>query len=505
MKKTDFALVTLVICAFLFFQAVLIYRVRTTDYDEAIFLDVARNIQRVGLPLRSIGQEGRLYFDHTPLYPYLVTASVALLGDTPILTRLVTTLLGGGSIVLAYLAVRQQQTAVAGFIAAFLMALNTFIAIYAYFLTMEVPMMFFILLAIYWLAKDEITSSWRHWLGVGLAGAAAVLLKELALIFLAAVIIYAFIIGQTWQERVQRALLISLPSIVGLGIWSYWGFSLNAVQFQNSIMRWVASASGGGRSLDDRTQILLLSWLQQLSGNLLSWGMTLLFFISITAYLIWFRRKLPRIITLLFLYIGLAFGASLLISLKELRHVIVLIPFVSMSIAYLIDWQFVWEWVKRNRRHWVTATIVTFLLAWNISPLKFAPHDQWRDPFGWWEPLFRHRILTSQLYYQPVREAGIYLADATPDDAVIAVIHEGPVTGYYADRSHYFLYPMSHKRVMEVLENTQYLVVDHVVFRHQTEEEIATVMAYIEHYFEVEQVLENQFRRVKVYHRQGSE
>ena len=501
MKKTDYILLTLAICAFLLFQAVLIYRVRITDYDEAVFLDVARNIQRVGLPLRSIGPEGQLYFIHTPLYLYLVTASVALLGDNPLLARLITTLLGGASIVLTYLTVRQQRTAVASFIAASLLALNTFIAIYSYFLTMEIPMMFCILLSICWLAKDEVSPSWRYWLGAGIAAAAAALLKELALIFVAAVAIYALITGRTWRTRAQRVLLVSLPSIVGIGIWLYWGFSLNAALFQNSLMRWVNSASGAVRSPDGRTETLLRSWLQQLSGDLLSWGITLLFLISIATYLLWFRRKLPRIVTLLFLYIGLAFGASLLISLKELRHVIALVPVVSLSIAYLIDWQIIWEWVKGNRGRWAVAGTIVLLLAWNISPLKIAPRDQWRNPFGWWEPLFLNRILTSQNYFHLVRETGLYLADHTPQDAVIAVVHEGPVMGYYADRKHYFLYPMPHTRTMEVLADTQYLVVDQIVFSYQTEEEIAAILAYIDDNFEVEQVLEDQFRQIKVYHR----
>lgn len=501
MKKNDYILLALAIFAFLLFQSVLIYRVRITDYDEAVFLDVARNIRRAGLPLRSIGPDGVLYFIHTPLYLYLVTGSVALLGDNPSLVRLVNTFLGGASIVLTYLTVRQRQTAVSSFVAASLLALNTFVAIYAYFLTMEVPMMFCILLAVYWLAKDEVWPSWHYWLGAGIAGAAAVLLKELALIFVAALVIYAIVTGQTWRDRFQRLLLVTFPTVIGIGYWLYWGFSLNAPQFKNGLMNWVNLASGVGQSADGRTAILSSLWLQQLSGDLLSWGLTLLFVLSLAAYLLYFRRKLPKIIILLFLYVGFAFGASLLISLKELRHVITLVPFVSIIIAYLVDWQRIWEWTKENRGRWAAAAAVIFLLAWSISPLKVAPRDQWRNPFGWWEPLFVNRILTSQLYFHLVRETGLYLADHTPEDTIITVIHEGPVMGYYADRNHYFLYPASHTRTMEILADTQYLVVDHIVFSFQTEEEIAAVMTYIDENFELEQVFEDQFRQIKVYHR----
>ncbi len=80
MNKTDYKLLSLTLIIFLFFQVVLIYYARITDYDEAVFLDVARNIQRSQLPLRSIGREGVLYFIHTPLYLYVVTASVDVIG-----------------------------------------------------------------------------------------------------------------------------------------------------------------------------------------------------------------------------------------------------------------------------------------------------------------------------------------------------------------------------------------------------------------------------------------
>ncbi len=501
MKRNDYILLVFVLGIFLFFQAILMRYVHITDYDEAVFLDVARNIRHADLPLRSIGPNGQLYFIHTPLYLYLVTASISVAGDSPNWARFITMQFGVASIALTYLTVRQRQAAISSFIAALLLALNTFVAVYSYFLTMEVPMMFFIILGIYWLAKDETRSSWRYWLGAGITTALAVLLKELALFFVAAAAIYALFSGTSWRERITRLLLISVPSTIGLGAWVYWGISLDADRFKAGLMRWVTSASGSVSSPDGRTETLLRSWMQQLGGDLLSWGTTLLFLISLIIYLIRSRRRLPRIVILLFSYISVALGASLFISLKELRHVIALVPVTAMVIAYAIDWTTVWEWSKKNRGRWLAVLGIALLLAWNISPLKIPPRDQWQNMQVWWEPLFRYRMFNSQNYFHLVRETGWYLAEHTPEDAIIAVVHEGPVMGYYANRSHYFLYPMSHKRVMDVLADTQYLVVDHVVFSYQTEEEIAIVMAYIEDNFAVEQVLEDRFRQITVYRR----
>jgi 4-amino-4-deoxy-L-arabinose transferase-like glycosyltransferase len=502
MKKNDYVLLAAALFSFLLFQGVLVYYTRVAEYDEAVFLDVARNIRRVGLPLRSMGADGVLYFIHTPLYLYVVTASTMLLGDNPVLTRLVTMAFGAGSIVLVYLTVRRRQTAVSGFIAAFLLAINTFIAIYAFFLTMAVPMMFFILLAVYWLAKDETAPARRYWFGAGMAVATAVMLKELALIFAAAAALYAFISGRTWQKRITQPLWLLLPTVAALALWSWWGFRLDPVQFQAGVERWLGFASGANNAAGSRG-LQSIAWLQIMGDNVFSWGVITLFIAAIFAYLIWFRRKLPQIIWLLFLYLGLALGASFLISIKEPRHIIALVPVTAMIIGILVQWDVVWGWVRQKRSRTLLSAAVALLLIWQISPLKLPPTAQWRQAEQWWEPQFAQRIFHSQRYYSLLKETGEYLAENTPPDAVITVLHEGPVIAYYADRPHYFLYTMAYPDVMNRLEATQYLVVDDQLFFQLSPEEVGEVMAYVEAEFELDRLMQDQYRQTRIYHRKN--
>lgn len=487
-----------IIGIFLFFQAVLIWHVQVTDYDEAVFLDIARNIQRVGLPLRSIGPEGRFYFTHTPLYLYLVTASVSLVGDNPLWARLFTTTFGVGSIILSYLIVRKHQTAVSAIIAALLLALNTFFAVYSYFLTMAVPMMFFILLAIYLLADEKKISSWHYWLGAGLAIAIAVMLKELAILFLAAAAIYALIFGDTWRKRIIYILCLLIPTTFMLSLWTWWGINLDATQFQVDLMRWVNSATGASNERALQT----FTWIKVLGNTLFSWGMLILFIFSLAGYFIWFRRKLPKITWLLFLYLGLTTIVSFFVSLKEPRHVIALIPTMAMLIGILIPWETVWHWTKEKPARILIISVIFLILAWNISPLKLPFQSQWTQREFWWEPFFAQRIYHSQRYYGLLKEAGQYLAENTPPDTTIAVIHEGPVVGYYADRSHYFLYTMKYPKILDTLENTEYLVFDHQVFLNLTPEEVDSVMTYIEEEFELEQLMQDSYRETHIYRRQ---
>lgn len=500
MKKADYILLAFVIGAFLFFQAILVWFVHTTDYDEAVFLDVARNVQRVGLPLRSVGTEGQLYFIHTPLYIYLVTATVSLVGDSPFGVRLMTMLFAIASIIFTYLTVRQRQTAVSGFIAALLLALNTFVAIYAHFITMAVPMMFFVVLAIYWLAKVEDNPSWHYWFGAGIAAALAVMFKELALIFVVAAALYAFFFGATWQKRISQSIWIVLPTIVALAIWTWWGISLDQVQFQAGLNRWLHSASGANNAAGARA-LQSFTWIKVLGSAVFSGGMTILFFAAIAAYFIWFRRRLPQVVWLLFLYLGIAIGASFLISLKEPRHVISLVPVIAMIIGMMVAWESVWVWVREKRMRLGITAVITFLFIWNISPVKVSTVLPWQQIETWWEPLFAQRIFQSQHYYGLLKETGQYLGENTPPDTVITVVHEGPVIGYYADRPYYFLYNKNQSKILAVLENTDYLVVDHQVFINLSTEEIHSVMTYIETEFELELLLKDAYRESHIYHR----
>ncbi|MBE2223453.1 MAG: glycosyltransferase family 39 protein [Anaerolineae bacterium] len=500
MNKTDYKLISLALIGFLFFQAILVYYVRITDYDEAVFLDVARNIHRVGLPLRSISPEGRLYFIHTPLYLYLVSASVYLFGESLLWTRMVTMMFAIGSIVLTYLIVRREQTAVSSFVAGLLLALNTFFAIYSYFLTMEVPMMFFILMAIYLLSREGSRPFWQYF-GAGIAVALAIMLKELALVFLGVTALYVFVFGRNWQERILQSVWFVLPTIIATIMWVLWGINLDKSKFWAGTSSWLGFVHGANNVAGTRN-LQMLPWLNMLGNNFYSWGMIILFVASIFAYFIWFRRKLPQIFWLLLLYFGFATGISFFISIKEPRHIIALIPVVAMMIGMLVDWDSVWRFVRTKPMRLIPIMVVVLLLAWNISPFKIPPKAQWEQIESWWEPMFSHRIFYSQQYYSVLEDTGHYLAEITSPETVITVMHEGPIVGYYADRPNYFLYTMKYPRVLEVLRDTEFLVIDRQVFFELSSEEIDSVMQYIENNFEIIQILENQGRQVSVYKHQ---
>jgi 4-amino-4-deoxy-L-arabinose transferase-like glycosyltransferase len=123
--------------------------VRVAEYDEAVLLDVAGNIQRTGLPLRSLGAHGVAMLDHTPLYPFLLSLYAPAPGESLLLARGVTVLAALLCIGLTYKIGAVLGGRAAGFLAAAFVALNPFLAVYAYFVRMETFMVAFALSAVY--------------------------------------------------------------------------------------------------------------------------------------------------------------------------------------------------------------------------------------------------------------------------------------------------------------------------------------------------------------------
>ena len=484
---------------FLAIQALLVASVDVVEYDEAIFLDIARSILRTGVPVRSMGTTGIIFFGDTPLYVYFLSLASKLCGGSVLLLRLLTTMLGLGSVILVFLIGRRVSGPLAGTVAASLLATNPFFATYSFFIRMEVPMVFFLVLGTYLLARLAPRRHVAYSLGAGCCVAIAVLVKEVALAFWAACTVYVFLSHRNWSRRVSATAFVAGPTVVGLSLWTCWGVRLNSEQFQANLARWQGAALGGG-VVGTRETMGLVEWLWRLADGMIGWGGVLLFAVAVVLYFLYKKRQ-PRVTALLLLYVLIAIGASLIIRLKEPRHVIGLIPTTALVAGIAIDWPGLWGRIRQHRLVAVPATLAAILLVWDISPLRLPPPAEWANPEGWWDPLFSHRVFESDRYYAALRDVGRYLATSSPPDTVITVLHEAPVVAYYADRHYWLLYTLSFERAMQVLGDTEFLVMDQVAFPHLSDAEIQHVLQYVEEDFEVVHVVEDAYRQVPIYQR----
>lgn len=504
-SKTTFLLpLAIALGVFFLFQLFLLNNVSIAQYDESIYLDVARNIRKSGLPLRSVGLDGRYHFDHLPLYVYLLSGMTALFGQNTFLVRLVTMLAGAGAVTMTgIIGLRAKDTA-AGFVAALLLALNSFFATYAYFIREEVFFAFFVLLAAYCLLRLGQTQENRWLLAAALSIGVAFLLKEIALAFLAAAALYVFFFLHTtvkwpdWRGRITAVLVLSLPALTGLAAWLFWANAIDATQLQVTLDRWLGT--GDTPIIDPRIGLAARAWLETFLQHVFGWELVLLLGFTLL-YALVRRRKPPQIAALFLIYLGVALGASFVMNLKETRHLMALIPSVCLIIGLLLPWSSWWAWLNEDRRRLLLAAPLALLFLLSASPLKVPTSGSWHDPASYWDPIYGGRLLANDDALALVKEAGEFLATAEPRDGLITVVRQGPIVGYYAARPYLFLFPRPFEENMDILSRSDYVVIDAVEFWQQTPEQTEIVLQYIDDNFTIDQILQDGSAQVTIYRR----
>ncbi len=471
----------------------LITQVHIAEYDEAIFLDVARNIQTAGTPTRSSGAVGVYYFEHTPLYPYLLSPIIGQADERVAIARGLTAVLGLVCVGLVFLCGEQLQNTLAGFVAASLTAVNSFFLLYAYFVTMETVMAVLLLLSLYCLIRSEVTGARRRCLLAGLALAGAVLAKEMALGLAVAYFVYGVFFSR-WRNRAQRVALLISPALIALLAWALWAWTWSPAAIQAALRRWFTSAAVGGT--DFRMQITAAQWSEKLGGDLLSWGVSALFLVSLYFYVKATRQK-PRAILVPLVYVWVAVVFSYLMQLKELRHLIAVVPMAALVIGIGVSQLLADLRVRRARVASLLVGLVVIIVVVDASPVRLIAPG--KTGTSWLDPLYAYRLQENDRYYGALRSAGLYLAEHTPAKELLAVVHEGPVVSFYANRHYLMLYVLSFETIIKELAQIRYLIYDHRVFTHLNESQMQEVETYIRSHFGVETEITENGRTVTIY------
>lgn len=500
-RRTRNILLLIVVLGAITVQLPLMLRVRVLEYDEAIFLDVARNIQRTGIPVRSIGEKGAFYFEHPPLYVYGLSLYAKSSSIGILFARLVTTFIGLGSILVTFSIGAQIGGTRAGLVSALLLAINSFFALYSFYIYMEVPMAFSIMVGIRLILEAEKREQDNLLALAGLALAVAVLFKEFALVF--TLVCAAYVLLSRWRNGRpgwRAAFKVAAPTVIGLLLWAIWCWRLSPEAFSAAMQRWINSAAVGG--LDARMLTSTREWANQIVFDLLGAGIVT--GLAIAAGWIMIRRRPMEPIQFLFWgYLIAAIGLSFFTRLKELRHLIGVIPVSALLVGTSIDWELLW---RGSRGGWLRKSLgalAAVLVLSAASPLRVPCGDSSRLS-AWLAPLYAQRVFNNDPYYNAIRLAAIYVQSHTEPQEIITVVHEGPVLGYYADRHYNMLYVLPEQSVLQALEGTNYLVWDHTVFPALRDEQIKAVQSYVEQHFSAEQIIQDRYRHVTVYRQKNS-
>lgn len=488
--------------------APLVIYARVLEYDEAVFMDVARNIQRLGQPFRSLGSLGQPAFEHTPLYLYALSFYAGFSETGIFAARFATFAAGLGCVVLTFLIGRLIRNPIAGIVAALLLAVNSFFTLHAFFVRMEVPMVLAMLggLALL-LAKQRDDRLWATFVA-GVILAIAFMFKEIAILFIGWCAIYV-VLGCKSQRRACISALSALlgPLVFAVMLWAGWAWRLSPTAYINSLQRWLNSISSVNL-LDPRMGIGASQWAHQITYDLLGPALVIGLGVSLLIQIGRLRRRpsgdpwLSPEQGLLWGYLLSAIVISFGVRLKELRHLIGVLPIACLIIGTSVDWQnliqYVWKGRSRARKAIFSAAIVLFLLL--ASPLRW-PVGPVTSMASWLDPLYGWRVLENDRFYNVLRLTGLYLKEQTDPSEVITVAHQATVTAYYADRHYLMLYTLRRDAIERVLAKTNYLVWDDDDFQALTRAEVEELRRQIEQRFTLSATIRDGNRTVMVYQR----
>jgi hypothetical protein len=292
---------------------------------------------------------------------------------------------------------------------------------------------------------------------------------------------------------------LMMPTVMGFLLWGWACWMWSPTAFEAVLRRWWISASVGSVG-DPRMFTSLNQWTLEIVSDLLGAAMSL----GLVVLAGWslFRRRMLLLIHLLFWgYLALALGLSFVTRLKELRHIIGILPVSALLIGTSLDWNAVLEYCRRSRLRMSAGVLAAVVFLFSASPMRLPLYEPLRLKM-WLDPLYASRVLENDRFYNVLRLAGLYLQQHTLPGEVINVSHQGPVTGYYADRHYNILYTMPEQIVMEVLGSTRYLVWDDALFLAMSADQARTVQDYVMSHFVIESVIRDGDRQVIIY-RQG--
>ncbi|MDQ1300431.1 MAG: hypothetical protein QG637_349, partial [Chloroflexota bacterium] len=438
---------------------------------------------------------------------YLLSSYAAPSEHGILLARLITAAFGLGCVWLTYQIGAHLSNPAGGFVASLLLAVTSFFALHSFFISMEIFMVFAMLAGLLLLLTRD-TRRLGPILAAGIALGLAVSFKEVALLFVLWGGGYILFLRRREFRRVTVSLAaLLLPTGLGLVGWGAGAWKLSPDAFAATMNRWVSSMAATNL-LDPRVRVNALHWAQQITDDLLGpalvVGVTVSLLIQL-GRLKWRPPGAPWLTPtqgLLWGYFLSAIVISFGVRLKELRHLIGILPIACLLIGTSVDWQALAGNVLR-RRNWAhkaifSAAIAIFLLS--ASPLRW-PVGPVTSVASWLDPSYGWRVLENDRFYNVLRLTGLYLKEHTDPSDVITVAHQATVTAYYADRHYLMLYTLRNDAIERILAQTQYLVWDDEDFQALTRAEVAELRHRVEQRFTLSAVIHDGSRAVKVYRR----
>ena len=344
MKPTNFIknliCISLLVSFYTAFQLDLVKHSTLPYYDEATYTDVSHNILHSGLPYRSIGKEpGELYLFHPPLARYVVSGFMALLGNSLQTARIVSTLAAGLIIILLFMTLQRYVSIVVALLCCLLLACHSMFIVFGNRVYVEMLLSCFSLLSFVALASfldnaKKISSTdndWKKLLLPGLFCGLALSAKYTAVLFIIPMTIWIYIV----RKSLNSAIFFFVLSCSVLIAWFCVMTVIEPLALKEQVASVLAQVLGKGE---------FASWHIPLSFFLFkdflpAIGVSFILSPILTFLLIKTKSKqpMPSSFHCATAIIVLTIGASFLVGYKQLRYTLPILPFLSFTLAMLLQ------------------------------------------------------------------------------------------------------------------------------------------------------------------------
>ena len=296
------------------------------------------------------------YFDHPPMAAYSILVGTGLFGDNPFGVKFMAVIWSLLTNILLYFTILEalgrqaKRSAMGGVI---IYNLTVFAHVYALLMVPDVPLIFFWLLTVYWVARALNSGQAHYWLPAGLSLGLALLSKYTAVALLPGIVLYVLI-----SKKHRRTLWTAGPYLVVVIA----GLVFYQVVYWNQQHHWASFAFQFSHRAAEARPFQLTYFFQLLGSQLYLLTPLGLFLLVYAGYKLLRARQYAARAGYFYLS-GLAIsGGFVLISLRSLVKMNWLLPgYTGMIVALIL--LFKWDDLRKNRWFKTGAVFSLFLIA----------------------------------------------------------------------------------------------------------------------------------------------
>jgi 4-amino-4-deoxy-L-arabinose transferase-like glycosyltransferase len=433
-KRNTALLLLIILLLFLSLQMLYAYFDRAPDYDESIYLYVAKTIKSSGLPYRFFGADSP-FLVHPPLFYYLVAGFLIIFGNQLFVARLVSTVFSLPIIILVYLIVSKYKSKEVGLVSIFILAISPAFLYYSHSVYMEITLAFLSLMSIFLFLKGEEEKKTKFFVWSGIFLGLSLITKYYSIILFLFFLLY-FTLRFKWTF-LSRSQFYSwfFPAVSLLVLWLVFGYFVGKDAFTQQTLGWFKKPSDNVHSW---RLVSNLVYLKELIGTITP-VFSLLFLYGIVRWLknlpgnreIKFMKALPIYFFLYFVYL-------MIMPFKDIKYIIPLLPLMVIVTGVNIDAH------SLNLRRYGGLKHMALGLALIITVVGLSPLSVLYDPttHHFYDNLYQFGI-KRDYQYRIYKDIGEFLKSKLKRSDTIACQNKAAIVGVYAETRYINLWSLT--------------------------------------------------------------